>query len=86
MKRGTECPIFKVKVVGITRNNKDELTAVPRKSAKLLCLTSVISGGCVAHKPPQNISAMIENFLRFHLARKSITLLFFTNNVVTRST
>ena len=31
----------------------------------------------VAHEPSPNFFAKIENFLRFQLARKSITLLFF---------
>ena len=51
----------------------------PRIRVKLLCLSSVIPSVTACTRRPSKLFAKIENFLRFQLARKSITLLFFHN-------
>jgi hypothetical protein len=72
--------IFKLRVVGITRKEKDDTAkSVPRIRVKLLCPSSFFSRVGVLHADHSKLFAKIENFLRFQLARKSITLLFFHN-------
>ena len=82
-KRGTVCPLFKLRVVGITRNRKDSTN---RSSTQLR--EAAMSNFFYFKTTQGNASllktffAMIENFLRFQLARKSITLLFLFQNVL----
>ena len=66
-KRGTECLISKLKVVGITLNKKDD-KAVPRSMReKLLCIRSYSFVCMRIHTNYCNR----ENFLRSQLARKA---------------
>ena len=82
-KRGTVCPLFKLRVVGITRNRKDSTN---RSSTQLR--EAAMSNFFYFKTTQGNASllktffAMIENFLRFQLTRKSITLLFLFQNVL----
>ena len=76
-----------MRVLGITQSEKDgfykQFHAITREAAMSVFLHFELSS--VAHEPLKTFFAMIENFLGFHLARKSITLLF-TNKARHQST
>jgi len=76
--------IFKVRVVGLPKKvkmiHKLQLHAERGSIYVWLLLSWVASVATLTQQ-----SAIIENFLRFHLARKSITLLF-NQNVTTQHT